>query len=178
MLPERSGKQQQQQLSQKASTGQTITVGDKGALREQRISGVAGLFNLVESLSQRFALCSEQPRCYLSVAANSGCSNSARKGQWTRSKPVQSTRESSQGRRRTAPSSRPSSASPLPAASAHTPYHPPTHPPTSPHHTDHHVAAASPAAAPRTRWQTPRSRCSDSCRAPPRLALYPLPALA
>ena len=24
----------------------------------------------------------------------------------------------------------------------------------------------------------PRSRCSDSCRAPPRLALYPLPALA
>ena len=41
-----------------------------------------------------------------------------------------------------------------------------------------HVAAASPATASRSRWRTPRSRCSDSCRAPPKLALYPLPALA
>ena len=64
-------------------------------------------------------------------------------------------RESSRGWRRTAPSSRPSSASPLPAAPAHTPYHPATHPPTSPHHTDRHVAAASPAAATGIRWRTP-----------------------
>ena len=39
MLPERSGKQQQQQLSRKVSAGQAISHDEGGALREQRVSG-------------------------------------------------------------------------------------------------------------------------------------------
>ena len=61
---------------------------------------------------------------------------------------------------------------------ARAPQRPPTHPPTSPHNTGRHVAAASRAAASGSRWRTPRSRCSDSSCASPRLALYALPALA
>ena len=61
MLPERSGKQQQQKLSHKVSAGHTITAGDKGALREQRISGVPGPFTSCESLILAFVICSDRP---------------------------------------------------------------------------------------------------------------------
>ena len=59
-LSERSGKRQQQQLSQKVSTGQTVTVGDLGALREQRISGVLGPFSSSKSFALAFLVCSER----------------------------------------------------------------------------------------------------------------------
>ena len=184
MLSERGGKQQQQQLSQKASARQTVTVGDKGALREQRISGVAGLFSSSKSLTLAFMMCSDQMRCYLSTAANSNSSSSARKrqpdrpSQRTRSKPVQST---TQRRPKAAPNGtnhQPSATSSLPAAPSM------------------HVAALRRTRRRRRTTQTatwpqqappppqgsaggrPRSRCSDSCRAPSKLALYPLPALA
>ena len=56
MLPERGGKQQQQQLSQKVSAGQTVQVGEEGALREQRISGVLGPLSTFESLALAFVM--------------------------------------------------------------------------------------------------------------------------
>ena len=59
MLPERGGKQQQQQLSQKVSAGQTVTAGGKGALREQRISRVLGPLSSIESLPLAFMMCSK-----------------------------------------------------------------------------------------------------------------------
>ena len=71
---------QQQWLSQQVPGKPTVWLG-KGALREQRIPGVPGPFSSVEGLSQPFALCSEQPRCYLSAATNSSSSSSARKCQ-------------------------------------------------------------------------------------------------
>ena len=61
LLPERKQEQQQQQRSQKVSAGQTITAGDKGALREQRISGVPCPLSSCESLILTFVICSEQP---------------------------------------------------------------------------------------------------------------------
>ena len=56
MLPERIDNQQQQQLSHKVSTGQTAKVGDQGALREQRISGVLGPLSTFESLALAFVM--------------------------------------------------------------------------------------------------------------------------
>ena len=56
MLPERIDNQQQQQLSHKVSTGQTAKVGDQGALREQRISGVLGSLSTFESLALAFVM--------------------------------------------------------------------------------------------------------------------------
>ena len=56
MLPERSGKQQQQQLSQKESAGQTVRACEKGALREQRISGVLDPFSSSKSLVLAFVM--------------------------------------------------------------------------------------------------------------------------
>ena len=61
MLPERSGKQQQQQLSRKVSAGQAVKAGEKGALREQRISGVPGPFSSLQSWLLAFVMCSERP---------------------------------------------------------------------------------------------------------------------
>ena len=61
MLPERSGKQQQQQLSQKVSAGHAVRVGEKGALREQRISGVLGPFSSFKSLALAFVMFSDRP---------------------------------------------------------------------------------------------------------------------
>jgi len=55
-LPERSGKQQQQQLSQKVSAGHAVRTCEKGPLREQRISGVLGSFSSVESLALAFEM--------------------------------------------------------------------------------------------------------------------------
>ena len=60
MLAERSGKQQQQQLSQKVPTGQTVKACEKGALREQRISGVLGPFSSFKSLALASVMCSER----------------------------------------------------------------------------------------------------------------------
>ena len=60
MLPERIDNQQQQQLSHKVSTGQTAKVGDQGALREQRISGVPGPFSSSKSLALAFVMFSER----------------------------------------------------------------------------------------------------------------------
>ena len=60
MLPERSGKQQQQQLSQKVSAGQAVRAGEKGALREQRVSGVLGPFGSCKSLALTSVMCSER----------------------------------------------------------------------------------------------------------------------
>ena len=61
MLPERIDNQQQQQLSQKVSVGQTAKVGEEGALREQRISGVLGPFRSSKSLALAFVMCSKRP---------------------------------------------------------------------------------------------------------------------
>ena len=56
MLPERIDKQQQQQLSREVSAGQTAKVGEEGALREQRISGVLGPLSTFESLALAFVM--------------------------------------------------------------------------------------------------------------------------
>ena len=56
LLPERSGKQQQQQLSQKVSTGQAVRTCEKGPLREQRISRVLGPLSSFESLPLAFVM--------------------------------------------------------------------------------------------------------------------------
>ena len=61
MLAERSGKQQQQQLSQKVPTGQTVKACEKGALREQRISGILGPLISFESLALAFVMCCDRP---------------------------------------------------------------------------------------------------------------------
>ncbi len=56
MLSERSGKQQQQQLSQKVPTGQTVTAGDQEAMRAQRSSGVPGPLSSFESFPLAFVM--------------------------------------------------------------------------------------------------------------------------
>jgi len=61
MLPERSGKQQQQQLSSKESAGQAVRAGEQGALREQRISGVPGPFSSFKTLALASVMCSKRP---------------------------------------------------------------------------------------------------------------------
>ena len=61
MLPERSGKQQQQQLSSKESAGQAISHDEGGALREQRISGVPGPFSSFKTLALASVMCSKRP---------------------------------------------------------------------------------------------------------------------
>ena len=106
MLAERSGKQQQQQLSQKVPTGQTVKACEKGALREQRISGVLAPLSSFQSLPLAFVALSERPCCCLSVATNSSSSSSrssARKRQWTRGKQVQFTSVRGRRWRQTAP---------------------------------------------------------------------------
>ena len=60
MLAERGGKQQWHPRSQKVSAGQTVTVGDLGALREQRISGVIGPFSSSKSFALAFVMCSKR----------------------------------------------------------------------------------------------------------------------
>ena len=45
----------------KCQLGQTIAVGDEGALREQRISGVLGPFSSSKSLALAFVVSSERP---------------------------------------------------------------------------------------------------------------------
>ena len=59
MLPERSGKQQQQQLSQKASTRQDASKDQKGALQEQRISAALAPFSSFVSLMFVSVMCVE-----------------------------------------------------------------------------------------------------------------------
>jgi hypothetical protein len=104
MLAERSGKQQQQQLSQKVPTGQTVQACEKGALREQRISGVLAPLGSFQSLPLAFVELSERPCCCLSAATNSSSSSSsARKRQWTRGKQVQFTSGRGRRWRQTAP---------------------------------------------------------------------------
>ena len=61
MLPERSGKQQQQQLSRKVSAGQAASHDERGALREQRISGILGPLSLFEGLPLAFVMCFDRP---------------------------------------------------------------------------------------------------------------------
>jgi hypothetical protein len=56
MPPVRSGKQQEQQLSQKVSAGQAVKAGEEGALREQRISGVLDPFSSSKSLALAFVM--------------------------------------------------------------------------------------------------------------------------
>jgi hypothetical protein len=107
MLPERGNKQQQQQLSQKVSAGQTVRADDYGALREQRIPGVPGPLSSVEGLPQPFAVCSEQPQCYLSAATNSSSSSLARKRVGGQGASVQSARVRCRRWRRRAPSTGP-----------------------------------------------------------------------
>ena len=60
MLPERSDKQQQQQLSRKVSAGQAVSQEEERALLEQRISGVPGPFSSLQSLLPAFVMCSKQ----------------------------------------------------------------------------------------------------------------------
>ena len=76
-------------------------------MREQRIPGVLGPLSSVEGLPQPFALCSEQPRCYLSAAANSSSSSSATKRVGEQGASVQSTRVRCRRWRRRAPSTGP-----------------------------------------------------------------------
>ena len=59
MLAERSGKQQQQQLSQKVPTGQTVKACEKAALPGQRISGVLAPLSPFQSLPLAFVALSE-----------------------------------------------------------------------------------------------------------------------
>jgi hypothetical protein len=104
MLAERSGKQQQQQqLSQKVPTGQTVKACEKGALREQRISGVLAPLSSFQSLPLAFVALSERPCCCLSAATIISSSSSARKRQWTRGKQVQLTSVRGRRWRQTAP---------------------------------------------------------------------------
>ena len=65
MLPERSDKQQQQQLSRKVSAGQAVSREEKRALREQRVSGVPGPFSSLQSLPPAFVMCSKWSAYYL-----------------------------------------------------------------------------------------------------------------
>ena len=74
-------KQQQQQLSQKASTRQDASKDQKGALQEQRISTTLAPFSSSKRLAWAFVMCSERPLCCLSAAANSSSSSSAGKCQ-------------------------------------------------------------------------------------------------
>ena len=115
MLPERSDKQQQQHLSQKVSAGRIVRAREIRSLREQRISGVLAPFRSIVGLPQPFGLCSEQPRCLLSAAANSFSSSSATKRVRGQGANSQSTRVRCRRRRRKAPSMQPSSNPPLPA---------------------------------------------------------------
>ena len=63
------------------SAGQAVSHDERGALREQRISGVLGPFSSFKSLAPAFMMCSERPRCCLRTAATSNSSSSARKCQ-------------------------------------------------------------------------------------------------
>ena len=56
----------------------------KGALREQRISGIPGPFSSFESLTLAFGMYAERLRCYLSVVADISSTSSARKCQANR----------------------------------------------------------------------------------------------
>ena len=81
-------------------------------------------------------------------------------------------------RRQTAPTIQTMSTAPLPAA---TPVHPAALRRTRRRRRTTQAATWPQQAAPPPQGAAggrPRSRCSDSCRAPPKLALYPLPALA
>ena len=60
MLPERGGKEQQQQLSRKVSAEHSVSQEEKRALREQRISGVLGPFSSFKSLALASVMCSER----------------------------------------------------------------------------------------------------------------------
>ena len=79
MLPERGGKEQQQQLSRKVSAEHSVSQEEKRALREQRISGVPGPFHSLQSLLLAFVMRSKPLACYLSVAAKNSSSSSAGK---------------------------------------------------------------------------------------------------
>ena len=81
MLPERGGKEQQQQLSRKVSAEHSVSQEEKRALREQRISGVPGPFHSLQSLPLAFVMHSKPPACYLSAAAKNSSSSSAGKCQ-------------------------------------------------------------------------------------------------
>ena len=74
---------QQQWLSQQVPGKPTVWIG-KGALREQRISGIPGPFSSFESLTLAFGMYAERLRCYLSVVADSSSTSSARKCQANR----------------------------------------------------------------------------------------------
>ena len=74
---------QQQWLSQQVPGKPTVWLG-KGALREQRISGVPGPFSSFESLTLAFGMCAEWLRCYLSVVTDISSTSSARKCQTNR----------------------------------------------------------------------------------------------
>ena len=76
-------RQQQRRLSQQMPGKPTVWPG-KGALREQRISGVPGPFSSFESLTLAFGMCAEWLRCYLSVVTDSSSTSSARKCQTNR----------------------------------------------------------------------------------------------
>ena len=73
-------RQQQRRLSQQMPGKPTVWLG-KGALREQRISGIPGPFSSFESLTLAFGMYAERLRCYLSVVADSSSTSSARKCQ-------------------------------------------------------------------------------------------------
>ena len=71
-------------MAQPASASKTDCRLGKGALREQRISGVPGPFSSFESLTLAFGMCAEWLRCYLSVVTDSISTSSARKCQTNR----------------------------------------------------------------------------------------------
>ena len=179
MLAERGGKQQRHARSQKVSAGQTITAGD--------ISSVARATYLRRCRSVWLARTLAAALCFvLPVVAM--LAERGGKEQWQQlsqkgsvdKQQASSVHESE--RPRTAPKGtnrQPSAALPVPAAAPST-----------------HAAALRRTRRRRRTTQTatwpqqappphrgsaggrPRSRCSDSSCAPPRLALYPLPALA
>ena len=146
-------------------------------MREQRISGTAGPFSSLERLPQPFGLPYRAAAMLAERGGKQQCQQLSQKGSVDKEQ-ARSVHESE--RSRTAPNGtnrQPRSASPRPAA-------PSVHPSTLRHTRRRRrtplatawpqQATPPPHAAARAR---PRSRCSDSCRAPPKLALYPLSAL-
>ena len=75
MLPERGGKEQQQQLSRKVSTGQAASKAQKRSVARATYLGRLASFSSFESLVLASVMRSKPPVCCLSAAAKSSSSS-------------------------------------------------------------------------------------------------------
>ena len=87
MLPERGGKEQQQQLSRKVSTGQAASKAQKRSVARATYVGRLASFSSFESLVLASVMRSKPPVCCLSAAAKSSGSSW---GEWVRHNAVRS----------------------------------------------------------------------------------------